>query len=197
MLSLCLGLAAFVLYWLYDVNSFSWQLRFLRSFFAIGTLLLAGAMGIDVYAACRAGTFEGIADLFLLALSLIGLAALLYSLFFALPFEDTYTKQTDGRRVHDKGVYALCRHPGILFFFLMYLFLGLASLPLKGLLIRGMLFSLLDLGYAFFQDRVTFPRTFCDYKRYQQDTPFLFPTKASFYLARQTLRHKGEKEVES
>lgn len=197
MFSLCLGIAAFILYFLYDINSISWQRRFPRSFFAIGTLLLVCVMGADGYAACREHAFRGAADFILLGLFLLSLGALIYSLFFALPFEETYARQTGGRCVYDKGVYALCRHPGILFFFLMYLFLGLAALPLKGLLIRGMLFSFLDFAYACFQDRVTFPGTFCDYKRYQQETPFLIPTKASFRLACQTLRQKGEKEVES
>ena len=44
-------------------------------------------------------------------------AALIYTLFFALPFDETYAKQNNGRYVCDRGVYALCRHPGILCFF--------------------------------------------------------------------------------
>ena len=197
MVSLSLGISAFILYFLYDINSFSWRRSFPRVFFTLGTVFLTGAIGLDFYAACRTGSLGGIADWFFLVCALASFSALIYSLFFALPFEETYARQTDGRGVYDKGVYALCRHPGILFFFLMVLFLGLAALPFHGLLLRGMFFSLLDLAYAGFQDRVTFPRTFCDYKRYQQETPFLIPTKASFRLACQTLRHQGEKEVES
>ena len=41
MLSLLLGCLAFVLYLLYDINSYLWQLKAPRSFFLIGTLLLA------------------------------------------------------------------------------------------------------------------------------------------------------------
>ena len=197
MISLALGLAAFLLYFLYDINSFSWQRSFPRFFFALGTALLAGAAGLDLYAACRINAFDSIVDWILIFFALMSIIALIYSLFLALPFEETYAKQTDGRNVYDKGVYALCRHPGILFFFLLFFFLGLAAAPFYGLLLRGMFFSLMDLAYACFQDRITFPRTFCDYKRYQQETPFLIPTKASFRLACQNLRHQGEKEVES
>ena len=49
-----------------------------------------------------------------------------------------------------------------------------------------MLFSLLNLAYAWFQDRITFPRTFCDYETYRERVPFLIPTGNSIRLARQT-----------
>ena len=195
MISLCLGIAAFMLYFLYDVNSFLWQRRVPRAFFTAGTLLLAAAVLLDIRGAFAAGAFGGAGDMVWLAAAAIGFAALMYSLFFALPFEETYQKQENGRCVYDKGVYALCRHPGILFFFAAMLALGLAALPCKGLLIRGMLFSALNLAYAAFQDRVTFPKTFCDYPAYRQHVPFLIPTKESIRLARQSLRRKDDEEA--
>ena len=130
-----------------------------------------------------------------MAISLLFAAGLVYSLFFAIPFDETYARQSSGRRVCRRGVYALCRHPGILFFFGMYLFLGLAALPSPGLLARGMFFSALDLGYAWFQDRQTFPKTFCDYPDYRNNVPFLIPTKASFAEACRTLRQPVDEEV--
>jgi hypothetical protein len=54
----------------------------------------------------------------------------------------------------------------------VYLLWGAAALP-AGMLINSLLFSLLNLGYAWFQDRVTFPRTFCDYEEYRKKIPFL------------------------
>ena len=79
----------------------------------------------------------------------------------------------------------------------MYLFLGLAALPAPGLLARGMLFSGLNLGYAFFQDRFTFPRTFSDYSAYQRRIPFLIPTKASILLAYSTLFRTNDEEADA
>lgn len=195
MISLCLGVAAFALYFIYDVNSFLWQKRFPRMFFTAGTLLLAAALALDAIAACVQGAFSGAADWLLLSVAAAGFAALVYSLFFALPFEETYKTQENGRCVYDKGVYALCRHPGILFFFLTMLALGLAALPYAGLLARGMIFSALNLVYAAFQDRITFPRTFIDYSSYRHHAPFLIPTKESIRLARQTLRHADDEEA--
>ena len=126
MLSLYLGIAAFALYLIYDINSFTRQWKIPRSFFLLGTGLLGIATGLDLWAAWRAGAFGGAVDLFLLAGALMCFAALIYSLFFALPFKETYAEQAGGRRVYRGGVYALCRHPGILCFFGTYLLLGLA-----------------------------------------------------------------------
>lgn len=196
MVSLCLGVTAFVLYFIYDINSFTRQWRILHSFFFLGTCLLAVATGIDLSQAWHAGVFSGAADKLLLTAALISFAALIYSLFFALPFKQTYSEQTDGRRVYRKGVYALCRHPGILCFFATYIFLGLAALP-GAMLLHGLIFSLLNLIYAWFQDLITFPKTFCDYDDYKIHVPFLIPTRNSATIAYKTLfaTHDDEEDV--
>ena len=191
-MTLGLGMAAFGLFWLYDVNSFLWQHRIPRSFFTIGSLLLAVSLVLDVLHAA----FAGWEDMLFLGLGALALAALIYTLFFALPFDETYARQNSGRHVCDRGVYALCRHPGILCFFFMYLFLGLAALPASGLLVRGMILSAVNLLYAWFQDCVTFPRTFVDYQQYQQKVPFLLPTKASLKRFSATLVRSGNEEGE-
>lgn len=194
MISLYLGLAGFLLYLLYDINSFLWQLRLLRSFFMLGTACIVGATALDLAAAIQAHAFSGAADILFLLGACICFAALIYCLFFALPFKETYATQENNRHVYDGGVYALCRHPGILCFFGMYLLLGAAALPEK-LLMHGMIFSFCNLVYAWFQDCITFPKTFCDYEDYKKRIPFLIPTGDSFRLAQQTLfRSDGEED---
>ena len=195
MFSLCLGIAAFVLYLLYDINSFTRQLRFVHGFFLSGTVLLCCATAWDVWSAWEAGAFSGVVDVLLIIGAALFFLALIYSLFFALPFKETYTEQDGKKRVYSGGVYALCRHPGILFFFGMYLLLGLAALP-TGMVVNSLVFSVLNLGYAWFQDRVTFPKTFFDYSDYQKNVPFLIPTKASVRMAKKTL-FPGNKEEET
>ena len=64
--------------------------------------------------------------------------------------------------------------------------LGLAALPDR-MILRGMLYSALNLAYVCFQDRITFPRTFCDYDDYRQKVPFLIPTRNSVATAWKTL----------
>ena len=193
MISLLLGIAAFGLYLLYDINSYTRKLGFVHSFFLLGTVLLAIATALDVWAAVKAGAFSGWPDIVLLIGAAAFFVALIYSLFFALPFQETYTEQEGSGRVYSGGVYALCRHPGILCFFGMYLLLGLAALP-TGMILNCVIFSLLDLGYAWFQDRVTFPKTFCDYTDYQKNVPFLIPTKASIRMAKKTLFPANKEE---
>jgi len=190
-----MGISGFVLYLLYDIDSFASLWKPLRLGFAAGTALIFIASAWQMYLSAAAGAFAGAGDVVLLALGLVSLGALIYSLFFALPFEATYTDPEQGRRAYTCGAYALCRHPGILCFFAMFLFWGLAALP-TGFLWYGMTLSLLNLGYALFQDRVTFPKTFCDYLAYREKVPFLLPTADSFRRAVKTWGHPYEKEEE-
>lgn len=171
-----LGAAAFLLFILYDINSIKRKNKIIHSFFAIGFALLAAATAMDIYKACTASAFSGVWDTVFIILSFVCLAALVYCLFFALPFKETYTKETDGKKVCSSGVYGMSRHPGILCFFGMYLFLGLAALP-EMIIINGMIFSALNFIYAIFQDRVSFPKIFSDYEAYRKEVPFLIPVR--------------------
>lgn len=193
MLALILGIAGFALYFLYDINGYLVECRLLRTAFFAGSALLGAATLLDLWTAWRQGAFTGLADAGFGGISLLAFGALIYCLFFALPFQETYIDQAGGRRVYDGGVYALCRHPGVLCFFAMYLFLGLAALPSR-LLCHGMIFSLLNVLYAWFQDRVTFPKCFSDYEDYRKRVPFMIPTKDSVRLAGQTWRRSNGKE---
>ena len=193
MYSLLLGMLGFLLFFLYDVNSFTWRSRLLHKSFALGVTLLAAATVLDLAAALRMGAFSGLKDLILLVAGALCLAALVYCLFFALPFAETY-QDTDGPpAVCDRGVYALCRHPGVLCMLGMYLFWGLGALPAT-MLRNGLIFSGFNTVYVCFQDRMTFPRTFPDYPDYQKNVPFLIPTGASIRAALRTRRRSAEEE---
>lgn len=196
MTALLCGLLGFVLYFLYDINSITLRSKLLHSSFTIGTAFIAVATGVDLWSAFKSNAFSGFTDFVFLVLSALSFAALIYCLFFALPFQETYAEQTTDRSVCDKGVYALCRHPGILCFFGTFLFLGLAARP-ASLLAHGMVFSALNLIYALFQDRITFPKIFSDYHIYRTRVPFLLPTSNSVRLARDSWPRKDSKEDES
>ncbi len=196
MLTLWPGAAAFGLFILYDVNSIRWRRRWLNGLFPAGLVLLAASAAADLWLAWRQGAIGGAADVLLLIAAAAALGGLMYCLFFALPFDETYREATQGRRVYDRGVYALCRHPGVLFLAAAYLLAGLAALPYGPLLINGTVFTALNVLYVLFQDRVTFPATFIDYENYRQKVPFLLPTRASAAMARKTIRsHKEEDDA--
>ena len=188
MLCLIMGSAAFLLYFLYDLNSILWKRRVLTACFAAGTLFLAlASAGLVLRAAGRVG-FGNLSPLWLV-LSFASFLLLMDALFFALPADRAYQGLAEGDGVTvTTGMYALCRHPGVLWLMLVYLFLFLAF-PERDLILGGILFSFLDLCYVILQDRWTFPRQFADYNAYQKTTPFLLPDRQSIKRALQTRRH--------
>lgn len=169
------GCAGFLCYFLYDINSITWKNRLLQKFFLLGTLLVAfSSVGI---VAGGSGEVRVRTVLFgIPALFFFGL--LVYTLFFALPFEETYVEENHRRKTYTKGMYALCRHPGVLWFALFYLALAL-MLGTTRAFADGCLLTAWNFAYICLQDLVIFPRTFCDYEEYKKTTPFLLPNRKS------------------
>lgn len=105
------------------------------------------------------------------------------SLFFSLP-SDTYASPEQGRHVYQAGMYALCRHPGVLWYCMFFLFVALTlrmgvAFACCSILCAG------NIAYMFFQEKWSFPRTFCDYDVYQQKVPLTtYEDYADILLAR-------------
>ena len=118
------GIGAFALFFLYDWNRIFWKKRWMTSFFSAGCIILAVTGVLFIWEAFHSG--RGLRLLWLIPAA-ASLCALIYALFFALPFDDTYRKEAAGGRVCRSGLYGYCRHPGILAFFFCFLFLGLAA----------------------------------------------------------------------
>lgn len=169
------GCIAFLFYVLYDINQCWLKQKFLQPCFFIGSLLLVAATGKIVIEAgvSKMTLFHGVA----LTLAVIFALLLIYTLFFAIPFEETYIEE-QFNHVCKSGVYALCRHPGVLFLLGFYVFLSVA-ISSRRLLNAGLLFSLCNVVYVILQDKFFFPRCFDDYPVYQKEVPFLIPTSSS------------------
>lgn len=181
-----MGIFAFILFVLYDINSVIMKNKLLNCSFFAGFLLLIGStVGIIVtsreklqWNTLRIGCYGFLAILFLILL--------IYTLFFALPFENTYIRTESQPTVCQNGVYALCRHPGVLWFIGFYIFMGLAlDLPL--FLIAAVIFNILNIIYVIIQDRWTFLKMFADYDKYKLNTPFLLPNLKSIKRCFETL----------
>ena len=160
-----LGSAGFLLYFIYDINSIKKKNTFFQKFFAWGTVLVALSLVMELWLSwgqCqhRIGRIIGFGTG-----ALCFLALLIYTLFFALPFEETYCEENKLRAAYTEGVYGLCRHPGVLWFAGAYLCMW------------GMIFW--NYLYIIFQDLWTFPQTFFNYREYQKTTPFLMPNRDS------------------
>ena len=90
MQQIILGSAGFLLYFIYDINSVRKQNRLLQKFFAVGTILVVLSLFMELWFAwgqCshRIGRMIGVG-----IGAMCFLALLIYTLFFALPFEQTY-----------------------------------------------------------------------------------------------------------
>ena len=113
MQQIILGSAGFLLYFIYDINSVRKQNRLLQKFFAAGTILVVLSLFMELWFAwgqCshRIGRMIGFG-----IGAMCFLALLIYTLFFALPFEQTYCEENRLRAAYTEGVYGLCRHPGV------------------------------------------------------------------------------------
>lgn len=182
------GAAAFGLFVLYDINSVVWKKKTLRSFFALGVLLLLAATGICLLRSFGSSRlFHNSAAVLYLIPGAVSFALMIYSLFFALPFGETYVHVSGKAAPCDRGMYALCRHPGVLWFCFVYLFLALAW-GTATVWAMGIFYSLMNVGYVVLQDLWTFPRTFEDYEGYRKRVPFLIPTAGSMKRAWETRR---------
>ena len=173
-----LGTVGFVLYFIYDINSLKWQNRILHQFFWLGTLCLCAStvwsmwgVPLSFRAAQPAGIVCGVGGV-------LFFVSLIYTLFFAIPFEETYVEENRRRRACTEGVYALCRHPGILWFAGLFLCLwGVTGEASRGVYFISMI--VWNYLYALFQDRWTFPGTFENYREYRRTAPFLLPNRRS------------------
>ena len=193
-----MGIAAFVLYFLYDVNSVLWKNKILNTFFFAGTgILLIAAVGVFTEAAAggfaAAADFPGYVRITAAVFLAVFLILLVYTLFFAVPFQKTYMTNTgigngqNKRRVCKMGMYALCRHPGVLWFTGIFMCLWI-EFPGGQTGIFSAEVCIMNVAYVVFQDKWTFTKVFCDYDTYKKEVPFLIPTVSSTMNCLKTMK---------
>ena len=112
MWQLILGTAGFVLYFVYDINSVLSKNVCLQKFFAWGSILVVASVVAEFCSAWGQGhrSVEAVIGFGIGALFFLGL--LIYTLFFALPFEETYCEENKLRAAYTEGVYGLCPSSG-------------------------------------------------------------------------------------
>lgn len=162
-----LGLAAFLLMLLGDINDALWHKKAMRLCFPLGIIVLAAATAARLSFKAPDAAWCAVSAAFLLVL--------LYALFGSFSVKDAYVSQESGRQVYDKGFYALCRHPGVIFFTGLYFSLHYAlSLPWEEVLA----YAVFNMLLAAFEDKWLFPRSIVGYDEYKKRVPFLLPTPA-------------------
>jgi protein-S-isoprenylcysteine O-methyltransferase Ste14 len=168
-----LGCLGFVLFFAFDINQVFIKKISLSFLFLFGSIfILIATVGILF----NESSF--LLPIFLRVISIIMtiifLAFMIYSLFFAIPFKKTYCK-ANNFKLCKKGVYALCRHPAVPCFMLFYLFLWFST-GIYLVFFAFILFSSLNILYSLFQDYFIFPRIFDGYLDYKKSTPFIIPS---------------------
>lgn len=172
------GTAGFLLYFIYDVNSIKWNNRILQKFFGAGSLCVVLSTIWALTSGPGSGGMGGAAGICFGIMGFLFLALLVYTLFFALPFDKTYLEENRRREAYTKGMYSLCRHPGVLWFAGLYICLwGVSGDWYKGIFFISMI--VWNYLYIIFQDLWTFPKTFTNYEEYKKATPFLIPNGQS------------------
>ena len=90
--------------------------------------------------------------------------------------EASYARPGEKRPACTTGVYALCRHPGVLWFAGLFACLWLAAgLPLQD----AAVYTILNVLLVWFEDRCVFPDLLEGYEAYRASTPFLIPNGKS------------------
>lgn len=179
-----LGCFAYTLLFLSDYNDAKLHNRYLMICFPLGSflLILSVFFQLNFAAAPVSGLF-----LRILIWTIFSFFALLliFTLFFSFPPASAYAAPGKKRPVYDKGLYALCRHPGVLWAFVLFICVWLAGgLPLYAAII----YILLDLALVAFEDIFVFPIVLFGYEDYKQSTPFLIPTPNSINTAFSNMR---------
>jgi Putative protein-S-isoprenylcysteine methyltransferase len=173
MIFILLGCIAFVLMFIFDLNKAYFIHNYINLCYLVGmALLMYSTIGIISMKDMVFIMPEWLHWLFRL-LSFLSLIFMLYSLFFALPFSEIYS-QSGKVRLIDNGIYALCRHPGVIAFFFFYIFLGFACG--KYLMLKAALYwTIMDIIYSYLEDRWLFPKYIYGYEEYCQTVPFIIP----------------------
>lgn len=165
------GVTAFLLFFLSDYNDLYLHAKPLRLCFPLGFLLLAVAIASD----CITGTPLSIHlgwQILALVVALFSLLTLVLSLFVDIPVGPSYQEMGQKRPLSTKGLYAVCRHPGVLSFAFLAFSLSLAT----GLsFFAAGIYSVLNILLALYEDKVVFPALIYDYAGYKKTTPFLIP----------------------
>lgn len=162
--------AAFALFFLSDWNDWRGGKAPLRWCFPAGGALLAA----DTAYLCltRRAAASGFPRILAFAGATLFAWLLVYSLFFALPAAASYTEPGQKRPACTTGVYALCRHPGVLWLtgLLACLYPAAGFPPSVTALV-----TVLNVALVIFEDRTVFPAVLAGYCEYRRVTPFLIP----------------------
>ncbi len=173
MIYIVLGGISFVFFYMFDAFNIKGKTSLKITFGITGLITFiyssykVAFLGYRIY-------FNSAIRLISALLFLVFLFLLFYSLFLELPFKKTYGAKDYNDGLITTGTYALCRHPGVLWFFFMFIFLFFYTGCIF-LLIAGLIWTSFDVLYVYLQEKYFFQEMFKGYKHYKTHTPMLIP----------------------
>ncbi len=177
MLYIALGSLSFVFLFLFDVYTVRKDGIKKKIFGALGLGLLIYSATMTTVSSTRL-VFSTPVRIIAAIGWLLSMLLLVYSLFLELPFVNTYGRREHSNRLVDTGTYALCRHPGVLWFGFAFFFFFLLT-GARLIAFAGIIWTALDVLHVYIQEKLFFKRMFPDYELYIKHTPMLIPTLGS------------------
>jgi protein-S-isoprenylcysteine O-methyltransferase Ste14 len=185
-IAIVMGMLAYAVAFLFDVVSMK-KIAGAKTLIVVVVLgLHAYALYVSLWAVDRFSLPTGLSLFGWITLPIFVLL-LLYSLTIGLPAGRTYFRPGVPQRIVKTGLYALSRHPGIIWYTLAAVSLILASRSVV-VLIAAPVWVALDIIYAIVQEKFFFIKMFPEYRQYQQETPMLVPSAKSIIACIRTLR---------
>lgn len=176
MLYIILGVCAFIGFITFDLASLHEHvvLKYVSGVVGVGILIYSTVMIVrsgDVF------VFGDVLSAISYLFALVFLSLLIYSVFIEVG-SNTYEVNAKPALVTD-GTYSLVRHPGVIWFFLTFLFSALAFGSLL-LLHAAIVWSTINLIYTYMQEKYILYRIFHNYDDYKETTPMFIPNITSF-----------------
>jgi protein-S-isoprenylcysteine O-methyltransferase Ste14 len=181
-----LGCMAFIFMYLFDVMTLK-NKRLWKSILGLSGLGLMIFASIEILYLEDGMNFPVIVRILGGIIGFVFLLLLIYSLFLEVPFKKTYGEEEHNVNLVDTGTYAICRHPGVIWFFFFYLGLYLMT-GRTMMFVACITWTILDVIYVILQEKTIFNKMFKGYGDYQRSTPMLIPNKTSIQKMFSTMR---------
>ncbi|MCK5761677.1 MAG: DUF1295 domain-containing protein [Candidatus Izimaplasma sp.] len=176
MIYLGLGILGFMLLLLFDICSL-FKRNIIKYFFAFSGFALIITSSFFIIQLNSQISFSYWVRIISLVISSLFLCLLIYSVFIEVG-RNTYQYKNKNKLI-TTGTYALSRHPGVLWFLLVYLF-GAIYFQNSFVLSAGIIWTVINIIYVSIQERFIFRRIFDDYGSYIKSTPMILPSSHSF-----------------
>jgi len=175
MISIVIGIFGFIFLLLFDLCLLL-KKSTLKYIFGISGLFLIFGSTVSILSLSSELNIYLPLRIFFGVLMLLFLILLIYSVFLEVGIE-SYSYENKNTLV-TTGTYTLSRHPGVLWFLLLFVSAFLVFQNYY-LLYAGLIWTAANIIYVYFQEKFIFKKLFIDYSNYIQTTPMLIPTYES------------------